>query len=60
MYVCICNAIRETELRSTARAVTGSAEQVYAALGRKPKCRTCLTTAAAIIGDERSRGLCAA
>ena len=55
MYVCICNAIRESELRCTARTVAGTPEQVYAALGRKPKCRTCLASAAVIIGDERTR-----
>jgi bacterioferritin-associated ferredoxin len=60
MYVCICNAIRESELRATSRIVAGSAEQLYAALGRTPKCRSCLDRAAAIIGDERGRALCSA
>lgn len=57
MYVCICNAIREKDLRVTARMVAGTAEQVYSALGRKPKCRNCLESAATIIGDERGRAL---
>ena len=59
MYVCICNAIRETDLRCAARARTGCAETLYASLGRTPKCRQCLADAAAIIQEERA-SLCLA
>jgi len=31
MYVCICNAIRETDFRRAACCVQGDAEAVYAA-----------------------------
>ncbi|HUQ13957.1 MAG TPA: (2Fe-2S)-binding protein [Novosphingobium sp.] len=58
MYVCICNAIRETELRAAARKVSGDAERVYAALGRPPQCRQCLGEAGHIICQARQ--LCAA
>ena len=54
MYVCICNAIRETDLRCAARALPGCAETLYASLGRTPKCRQCLSDAAEIIRDERA------
>ena len=60
MYVCICNAIRETDLRSAARVTGGDPEQVYAALGRTPQCRQCLDDAAEIIAQERSPQLCLA
>lgn len=60
MYICICNAIRETQLRTAARTVTGGAEQVYAALGRTPRCRQCLDQAHSIIAEERGQQLCAA
>ncbi|MCR2834768.1 (2Fe-2S)-binding protein [Parerythrobacter lacustris] len=53
MYVCVCNAIRECELRRAARLVPGDAEAVYAALGKKPDCRTCLDEAEAIVVVER-------
>lgn len=53
MYVCICNAIRECELRETARAVPGDADAVYAALGKAPQCGQCLDEAALILIDER-------
>ena len=36
MYICICNAIRESELRSAARACHGDAESIYISLGRPP------------------------
>jgi bacterioferritin-associated ferredoxin len=53
MYVCICNAIRECDLRQTARAVDGDADAVYAALGKVPQCGQCLDDAALILIDER-------
>lgn len=54
MYVCICNAIRETELRGAARGCPGGAEEVYHALGRPPQCRQCLDDATEILGEERA------
>jgi bacterioferritin-associated ferredoxin len=54
MYVCICNAIRETELRCAARRCRGSAEAIYGSLGRAPQCRQCLDEAEDIIADELS------
>ena len=55
MYVCICNAIRDCELRAAARASTGDAEAIYIALGRPPQCRQCIGDAEALIADERAR-----
>ena len=56
MYVCICNAIRETELRRVARHVSGDAEAAYAALGKRPNCGQCLCDADAILFEEREAG----
>ncbi len=53
MYVCICNAIRECELRQAARRTGFDAEGVYAALGKRPNCGQCLDEAEEIIEDER-------
>ncbi|XUU61931.1 (2Fe-2S)-binding protein [Erythrobacter sp. HA6-11] len=53
MYVCICNAIKETDLRRAARKSTGDAEAVYATLGKQPNCGTCLCEADAIVSEER-------
>lgn len=56
MYVCVCNAIRESELRRAARHCTGGAEPVYAALGKRPNCGQCLDEAEAILFEERELG----
>lgn len=60
MYVCICNAIRENELRGAARRCPGDAETVYHSLGRPPQCRQCLDDAADILSEERATCLSAA
>jgi bacterioferritin-associated ferredoxin len=53
MYVCVCNAIRESEFRRAGRQVEGDAEAVYAALGCQPQCGTCLEDAETILDEER-------
>lgn len=53
MYVCICNAIRESELREAAREMHGDAEMLYIALGYEPQCRQCLSEAEKIVAQER-------
>lgn len=53
MYVCVCNAIRETELRRAALACSGNVEAVYHSLDCQPQCRQCFCEAEAIIDDER-------
>jgi bacterioferritin-associated ferredoxin len=56
MYVCVCNAIRDCELRRAARRCGGDAEAVYAAIGKRPNCRQCLDEASEIIFEERTVG----
>ncbi|RGP39910.1 hypothetical protein BPTFM16_00185 [Altererythrobacter insulae] len=53
MYICICNAIKECDLRQMARKTRGDAEAAYAALGKRPNCGTCLKEADAIVFEER-------
>ena len=53
MYVCVCNAIRECELRRAALRCPGDAEAVYAALGKRPNCGQCLDEADMLIAAER-------
>lgn len=53
MYVCICNAIRECELRRAAHRSSGDAESVYAMLGKPPNCRHCLDEAEDVLFEER-------
>jgi bacterioferritin-associated ferredoxin len=53
MYICICNAIRETELRRLARDCPGDAEALYARLGKAPQCGQCLDDADEIVAEAR-------
>lgn len=56
MYVCICNAIKESDLRRAARHTSGDAEAAYAALGKRPNCGQCLFEADEILFEERELG----
>jgi len=54
MIVCVCNAIREKELKAVAREGHATAKQAYAQLGRRPKCGQCLSFARDLIAAERA------
>lgn len=53
MYICVCNAIRECELRRAAHQADGGPEEVYAALGCQPQCGCCLEEAEDLLLEER-------
>lgn len=59
MYVCICNAIKESVLRDMATRMPGDAETIYAALGKRVQCGQCLDQATQILIEERTRPLLA-
>lgn len=52
MYICVCNAIRECELRRVARHSGGDVEAAYAALGKRPNCGSCLDDAEDVLFEE--------
>ena len=54
MIVCVCNAIRETQVRECARGGCATSFQVHQALGLPPKCGQCAQFARAIIDSERA------
>lgn len=54
MYVCICNAIRESDLRCAARTSGCDVEELYARMGKRPQCSQCLEDAEDIVAEERS------
>ncbi len=59
MYVCVCNAIRESELREAAACTMhGDAEALYAQLGKMPQCCQCLEEADELIAEERHGKCC--
>lgn len=52
MVVCICNAIRETEVRAAARSGASCPPSAYRSMGRKPRCGQCFSFAREIIASE--------
>lgn len=60
MYICICNAIRERDLRAVAHTTGGCAETAYAALGKRPNCGNCLCEAEEVLAQERGKAMCPA
>jgi bacterioferritin-associated ferredoxin len=58
MYICICNAIRETDLRQAALTSGGDVEATYASLGKRPNCGQCLVKAGKILDQERALFSC--
>jgi bacterioferritin-associated ferredoxin len=56
MYVCVCNAIRESELCEAAQELPGDAEAVYAQLGKVPQCCQCREEADELIAEVRHGG----
>jgi len=55
MVVCLCNAIREQDLRDAARdGKLRCAKAAYARLGATPKCGQCLNFARNIINEPAS------
>jgi len=54
MVVCICNAIRESDVRAAVRSGAECPRSAYQALGRRPKCGQCLTFAREIVEEERA------
>jgi bacterioferritin-associated ferredoxin len=58
MYICICNAIRENDLRMAALGCDGDAAATYACLGKRPNCGQCLEEAQEIIDAARAATHC--
>ena len=54
MVVCVCNAIRERDVREAARAGCGDPLKAYATFGRRPKCGQCIPFARELIASEQS------
>lgn len=52
MLVCICNAIKESELKEAVRGGATTPGQAFAAIGRKPKCGQCVSHARTLIRGE--------
>jgi bacterioferritin-associated ferredoxin len=55
MIVCVCNAIREDELRAAVRQGPPCPRTAYKSLGCDVQCGTCLPCAKEIVEEERDR-----
>ena len=55
MYLCVCNALSEDEVRAAARRGAPCAEAAYRSLGCEAQCGTCLCYADEVIAEERAR-----
>lgn len=53
MVVCICNAIREKDLRAAVLDGAKDPCSAYAQFGRRPKCGQCLSFARTVIDSVR-------
>ena len=59
MYVCVCNAYRDTEIRAVAQNGVRCAKKAYQELGNGPQCGRCLTFAQGLIDgihEDQPRG----
>lgn len=55
MIVCVCNALRETQVRDAARVTRSDCPiTAYAQLGCKPKCGRCLPFAREVVARARA------
>ncbi|MBC7506569.1 MAG: (2Fe-2S)-binding protein [Sandarakinorhabdus sp.] len=53
MIVCVCNALRENQVREAARATQSNCPvTAFAKLGCKPKCGQCLPYAREVVARE--------
>lgn len=52
MVVCVCNAIREKDLKEAVRDGADTPCSAYARFGRRPKCGQCVSIARTIIAAE--------
>lgn len=54
MIVCVCNALRENDVRAAARQGARCPNSAYAMLGRRPRCGQCFPFAREVIAGERA------
>jgi bacterioferritin-associated ferredoxin len=54
MVVCLCNAIREKDVRAAARQGASCPRSAYATLGSRPRCGQCVPFAKEIIAAEHA------
>jgi bacterioferritin-associated ferredoxin len=56
MIVCVCNAIRESDVRQAARDGASCPSSAYSRFGRKPRCGQCFSFAREVIASAQAAG----
>jgi bacterioferritin-associated ferredoxin len=51
MYVCLCNGHRSSDIRKVAASGLRCPREIYAALGKPPRCGRCLEFAGKLIDE---------
>lgn len=54
MIVCVCNAIRESDVRQAARDGASCPTSAYGRFGRKPRCGQCFSFAREVIASAQA------
>lgn len=54
MVVCVCNAIRERDVREAVRSGCRDPLSAYASMGRRPRCGQCVSFCREIIASEQT------
>ncbi|MCU0728504.1 MAG: (2Fe-2S)-binding protein [Sphingopyxis sp.] len=55
MILCVCNALREADVRQAVRSGGATCPlSAYRTLGTKPKCGQCVPAARTIVNEERA------
>lgn len=54
MILCVCNALREADVRAAVRSGATCPLSAYKALGSKPKCGQCVPAARTLVSEERA------
>jgi bacterioferritin-associated ferredoxin len=54
MILCVCNALREDEVRAAAIGPKACPIETYARLGARPQCGQCLPHAHRLLSEKRA------
>lgn len=60
MYVCVCHAVTEGDVRDHVASGACTAKEVRAACGMRPGCGSCVTRICALIGQHAEETVTAA
>jgi bacterioferritin-associated ferredoxin len=56
LVVCVCNSIRERDVREAVRSGANDPCSAYQSLGCRPRCGKCIPFARSLIEQERAVG----